>query len=578
MKTKVTPEQILDTCSNGVLATDTLGTITYVNQKATKILNFEDMKITGENISKFLPKVASLLLKCVETGKSRFIQFINENNAEIVIDIDAVKQEKEVVGAVCWLNLMDEFDVTVLNQHFYKKLNRQLKEIVDLSSDGIWVCDNEGKVITINKASEKLSDIKARDFVGKSMQDFIERGLFDKSATLEVLKTHQKVNLMSYVTKTRKNLLVTGTPIFDDEGNLSMVVVNERDMTELNNVQVELEQNQMVTEKLKDKLAELSMMQVKGQGIIAESKGMRQVLRIALKLAQMEVSDILLLGESGSGKGLISKFIHNNSKRNKKPFIQINCAALPETLLEAELFGYEKGAFTGAREHGKVGLFELAQGGSLFLDEIGDLPLTIQSKLLTYLDNHEIRRLGGTKSKAIDCTIITATNWDLEKLVKMKKFRQDLFYRLNIFTVNIPPLRKRTEDIFELSEFFLNKYNEAYGLKRQLSPRAMELLQGYSFPGNVRELKNIIKKAVVLSETDSLTEFIAKNVGGDAAKKLTEPGEQTGKSRSLNAELLAFEKMVLKNARLKCKTTREMAGYLQISQPTVVRKMKKHDL
>ncbi|MEJ2731939.1 MAG: sigma 54-interacting transcriptional regulator, partial [Deltaproteobacteria bacterium] len=191
----------------------------------------------------------------------------------------------------------------------------------------------------------------------------------------------------------------------------------------------------------------------------------------------MEASNILILGETGTGKGLLAKLIHQFSHRKKKPFIQINCAALPETLLEAELFGYEKGAFTGAREHGKIGLFELAHEGTLFLDEIGDLPLAVQAKLLKYLDDHEIMRLGVIKPKPVDCTIIAATNRNLEASSRQRKFRQDLFFRLNTFVIQTPPLRERPDDIFELVNHLLAKYNRHYVLRRRISPGAMEQIK-----------------------------------------------------------------------------------------------------
>ncbi|MCJ7684062.1 MAG: sigma 54-interacting transcriptional regulator, partial [Desulfobacteraceae bacterium] len=263
--------------------------------------------------------------------------------------------------------------------------------------------------------------------------------------------------------------------------------------------------------------------------------------------------------------------------RRKKLLIQINCAALPENLLEAELFGYEKGAFTGAKDQGKVGLFELAQEGTLFLDEIGDLPFPVQAKLLKYLDDQEIMRLGGTKPKKIDCTIIAATNRDLETLRKTRRFREDLFYRLNAFTIRIPPIRERPEDIFELVNYFLRKYNKMYGQKRRISPDALEVLQSYPFPGNVRELKNILKMAVVMGEKDLVGEFIIRRIKGGREER-----ETNGKERSnflgLTSEALIFEKDLLRGAMVRCKSTRDMASYLRVSQPTVVRKMKRHGL
>jgi transcriptional regulator with PAS, ATPase and Fis domain len=392
---------------------------------------------------------------------------------------------------------------------------------------------------------------------------------------MEVLETKRQVSMMQHVRRTDKYLLVTGTPVFAEEGEIVLVVVNERDMTHLNAIREELEQSRLVTEKYKEELTELSMLELRKQEIIAESGAMQQVLRIALKLARMGASNILLLGESGTGKGLLAKFIHRKSRRKAKPFIQINCAALPEPLLEAELFGYEKGAFTGAREQGKVGLFELAKDGTLFLDEIGDLSFSVQAKLLKYLDDHEIMPLGGTKSRVVDCTIIAATNRDLEALVEQGIFRRDLYYRLNTFTIRIPPLRERPEDIFELASYFVRRYNKKHRVQRRFSPRALAAFQCHPFEGNVRELENVIRKAVVMSETDILDEHILATVGGGKQS----PSAADGDARArLADEITAHERQMLKTAMAHCRSTREMARYLGISQPTVVRKLRRHGI
>jgi transcriptional regulator with PAS, ATPase and Fis domain len=407
--------------------------------------------------------------------------------------------------------------------------------------------------------------------------DLVNGGLFDRSVTLEVLETKRQVSVIQKIKRTEKLLLATGTPAFDDEGNIFLVVVNERDMTQLNAIQKQLERSRMVTEKYKNKLAELSLLELRDQEIVAEDKKMRQVMYLALKLAHLSASDILILGESGTGKGLLAKFIHKNSNRNKKPFVQINCATLPENLLEAELFGYEKGAFTGARKQGKAGLFELAHGGTLFLDEIGDLPHSLQAKLLKYLDDHEVMRLGGLKSKKIDCTIVAATNRDLEGLVQQKRFRRDLFFRLNTFTIRIPPLRERIDDIFELVSFYMQKYGKAYQLNRRISPEALKVLQAHPFPGNVRELKNVIKKAVLMSEHHVVDDVIYQSLPS-GMRTFIASADDSQQEKGLTDQMLNLEKDVLRHALRCCRTTREMARFLKISQPTIVRKLKKHKL
>jgi transcriptional regulator with PAS, ATPase and Fis domain len=356
------------------------------------------------------------------------------------------------------------------------------------------------------------------------------------------------------------------------------VVINERDITQLEAMRLQLEETRRKTEKYKDELAELSMKELKDQKIIAESEQMRKILKTALKIAHMEVTGILILGESGTGKDLLAKCIHNCGKRGKKPFIQINCAALPENLLEAELFGYEKGAFSGAGSKGKPGLIELADTGTLFLDEIGELPFPVQAKLLKYLDDHEVMRLGGTKSTVIDCIIIAATNRDLEKLAQQKQFREDLFFRLNTITINIPPLRERTDDIFELAHHFLQEYNKKFKQKKKISPLTLSLMQAYPFRGNVRELKNIIKKAVVMSEEERIDAFILSGIGNEVMEEWSQTTKKEKEINNLVDVLSTLEKEMLKTAKRHCRTTRDMAGFLNISQPSVIRKLKKHHL
>ncbi len=237
--------------------------------------------------------------------------------------------------------------------------------------------------------------------------------------------------------------------------------------------------------------------------IVGQSRAVREVYKTIGKVAANDVS-ILITGESGTGKELIAKAIHQNSARAKGPFVAVNCAAIPRDLLESELFGYRKGAFTGAEEN-RPGHFEIANNGTLFLDEVGDLPLPLQAKLLRVLQEKEVQRLGSSEAKAVDVRILAATNQNLEKMVKEKKFREDLFFRLNVIPIHLPPLRERKEDIPLLCEYFLAKLGQETGiLRKTLSPEAMQMLEGYRWPGNIRELENVIKRAAILSANETL--------------------------------------------------------------------------
>lgn len=577
MKDLLTYRHAFEFSSNGTIITDARGIIRLMNPQAESILQFKADKCIGAYIVDLLPLTGPLVMACLQDGSPQIGRQIIGKQVDLVVNITAITIDNRVVGAVCNFQEMGQFEQTARQLESYRRLNWQLETIFKASSDGIWVCNADGVVININEASERLNGIRAADVLGKRVQTLLESGLFDRSVTLEVLEAQRQVSIMQVIRKTGLQLLSTGTPVFDEKGNITLVVVNERDMTQLNTIRQQLEQTYMEAEKIKDELAELSMLELKNQEIVAESKEMRQVITAALKLARAGASNILIIGESGVGKGLISKFVHKNSRRSKKPFIQINCAALPESLLEAELFGYERGAFTGAREKGKVGLFELANQGTLFLDEIGDMPLSLQAKLLKYLDDREVMRLGGIRSNKIDCTIIAATNKNLETEVEKQTFRHDLYYRLNTFTLRIPPLRERPEDVFELVNGYLDKYNKAYGVDKYLRAEGYEKLQHYAFPGNVRELKNLIKKAIVMCEERCLDAFIARSLRLGASVRPASD-ESAATSHSLPDRLEAVERDILENALKRCRTTRQMALSLNISQSTVVRKLRRHGL
>ncbi len=581
MKNNIDFEDIFQYTSNGVIATDQNGIITQINCKAEAVLKLNAQIHIGKDILHTLPLTSNPVQKCLQTGEASLGYLIHGKKADLIANITPITKKGKLHGAVCNFQELQIFEKSAQKSHSYQALNRQLETIFHSSSDGIWVCDGEGIVININKASETLNGIKAADIIGNNINDLLENKVFDQSVTNKVMASRQRETVMQYVPKTKRFLLSTGTPSIDEQGHIVLIVINERDMTELNTLRREFEQSQKVKEKYKEELSELSLLELESKSIIAESSKMRQVLQMSLKLSHIGASNILVLGESGTGKGLLTKLIHKNSSRRKKPFVELNCAALPESLLEAELFGYEKGAFTGASERGKAGLFELAQGGTLFLDEIGDMPITLQAKLLKYLDNHEIRRIGGTESIKVTCSTVAATNQNLANLVKKKLFREDLYYRLSSFILEIPPLRERSEDISGLVRSCLSEFNTKYKCNKTISPRAIRFLHSHPFPGNIRELRNIIENAVVMSETNQIDEFVQistteEKSDPDSAKiQLTSDSDAT---LTLPGRLENIEKQILQQTVSQCRTTRKIAARLGISQPSVVRKMKKYNL
>lgn len=568
---------LLEAINAGLILLDSSARITHINSNARKILELEDRNLPLVSLAGVLPETEKIVETVLQTGQCRHGQLLSDGEMDLAVDISPIRVSDQITGVVCLFYQLEGSPDSAGRLNSFEMLNQQINAIFNFSSDGMWVSDGQGAVLKINRASEELNGIRSEDVVGSNIRSVIERGIIDKSATLEVLSTRKRAHIIQHVPRTGKDLLLTGTPLFDSSGEISLVVVNERDMTQLNAMKADLVKERQLSRKYKDELMKLHKQDSGDEQIISGSVEMREVLNTAEKLAGMGVSNILILGESGAGKGLMAKMIHNRSSRSDHPFIQINCAALPESLLEAELFGYESGAFTGAQQKGKAGLFELARNGTLFLDEIAEMPISAQAKLLKYLDDQEVQRLGGTKSTHVDCTIIAATNQDLETRVKNGDFRKDLFYRLNTFTLRIPPLRERPDDVFELVTKFVDIYNKRYGLKRRASAEALAHFQKYPFPGNVRELKSIIKKAVVMSESDNLDKILLEAVG--MAADATGGNNLANQYPSNLPEAVdKLEKELLMQAIEHCKTTRQMAEYLGISQPTVVRKMKHYGL
>jgi PAS domain S-box-containing protein len=551
------------------------GEVSRINKKSEKLLGLHSCNVLTNDIRQLIPAVTQPVTMFLQTQATVSDFALYHSTLRLNMDIVPIQDDTTFIGGICCFR-KNSADITKVRKTTHQRiLNQQLEAIFASSSDGIWVCDGDGQVIMLNKASEVLNGIQANKVVGHNIFDLLKTKVFDQSVTVKVLKNGRQETILQYISKTNKYLLSTGTPALDERGRISLIVVNERDMTELSTLKKKFEQSQKVKERFKEELSELALRKFQQSHFIADSPVMRNILQMSLKLAHIGASNILLLGESGTGKTMLSQLIHKNSNRRKNPFIEINCAALPESLLEAELFGYEKGAFTGADEKGKIGLFEMAQGGTLFLDEIGDMPLALQTKLLKYLDNHEIRRLGGTESIQVDCSIIAATNQDLMEMVQKKNFREDLFYRLNSFILKIPPLRERAEDIPNMVRMYLEKFNRKYSTEARISSRTMQSLLTYSFPGNIRELKNIVENGVALSENSQADEFIHISLGNIEISVVDNlPDIAESEDLNLQKHLQKQEKQLLQKAKQRFITTREMAKHLGISQPSVVRKLK----
>ena len=444
----------------------------------------------------------------------------------------------------------------------------ELIAILDSITDAIFIDDEIGNAVWINKACEELYKVTRDEVIGKSIFSLEAEGIFTPSVARMVMEQQKEVSII-HKNKDGKRIMSTGIPIFDHSGSIKKVISTSRDITELVSLKNKLEDMQNNLEELKNRE------KIYYGDIIANSTVMITVLQLAERLSSLD-STILITGESGSGKGIIARLIHESGNRSEHPFVKINCGAIPDNLLESELFGYESGSFTGSRKEGKKGLFEVAQNGTVFLDEIAELPLNLQVKILQVIQEKEIQRVGGVTNIPVNVRIISATNRDLSQRVKEGKFREDLYYRLNVVPIQIPPLRERPEDIIPMIKFFMQKHNQKLNETKVIDPNAMLVLLKYRWPGNVRELENIVERLVITTKNNTI---LPENLPSYIFESTRAPGEiDIPHVTNLTKALNEAEMHILKNAAEKYKTTRQIAKALGVSQPTIVRKLRKHHI
>jgi PAS domain S-box-containing protein/TyrR family helix-turn-helix protein len=431
-------------------------------------------------------------------------------------------------------------------------LDKELLELVfDHVENGIYLVDGKGITIRVNRTFEEMSGFTNAELVGRSLYDLVgPDNYFTGSASLLVLERKVPVTA-TYSTKTGRKLLVKGKPIFDSKGNIRYIINTIWDLTVVQyskSIDADTARTQILNE----------------QDIITSSGRMTSTIDLALRVAKTD-STILLSGESGVGKNLLARLIHQASDRKQRPLLQINCAAIPENLLEAELFGYEGGAFTGADRKGRAGLFEMADGGTLLLDEIGELPLHLQSKLLGVIQDRTFFRIGGRTPLTVDVRLIAATNRDLAALVASGGFREDLYYRLYVVPLHIPPLRERREDIPLLIKYFADQYNRKYHSYKRFSEQLIQQMSVLPWRGNIRELENVVERLIVTSKGNTLNDL----------DTLLQPGSKPGQERQGLPDLVqAYEDEILTDAWRRHGTTRRLAKALGISQATAARKLK----
>nr|WP_325179056.1 sigma 54-interacting transcriptional regulator [uncultured Oscillibacter sp.] len=455
----------------------------------------------------------------------------------------------------------------------FQELSRMyniLDQVIENSADAFWLFDQNGHCIRVNSAYERLIGMSRTELIGIHASELIGTAVSDIS-TNKVLERKQPVSFEQKFLKTGHSAIVTSTPVYDKEGNFVVGICNDRDMSALESLKQKLQQADKLTKEYEMKIETLKKAYIHGDSnLILVDPRSKVLLSRAMKVAHMD-STVLILGETGVGKGEIAKMIHKSSSRAEEAFVEINCGAISPELIESELFGYEKGAFTGANTGGKLGLLEVANKGTVFLDEIGELPLLMQVKLLRVLQEREIIPVGSTQQHKIDIRIIIATNRDLEEMVKCKLFREDLYYRINVFPLTVPPLRERVEDITPLANLFLKQLNRRYNYRKEFRPDVLNLLRRYEWPGNVRELKNSIEQAFINAESNIIGiedfHFSDSNIACD-----TGPSFQKGPGETLADFLSRIEYRLIQDAYNTAGNVRKAAKLLNMSPATFVRK------
>lgn len=503
----------------------------------------------------------------VVDADARWPEFMAALQENFVLAV--TKAGGNIVGVIPSVGMFKNIVVKTL------ELEREVDAIINFSSDEIFVADGSGKVLRANSQFEENFGVKLSSVLGSNVSDLEKKKIFTPSVTRLVIDKKSTQTVIQSRRDGRK-LLATGTPAFNEDGSVFRVIVNTRDITKLNNLKLQLEEAELLKNRYRQELVELRQGYLNSGDIVASSQAMLELLKVATRIATVD-STVLLTGESGVGKGMIARYIHNTSLRSEKPFTVVNCGAIPENLLESELFGYAGGAFTGARREGKIGKLELANEGTLFLDEITELPLNLQVKLLHVIQEGIINRVGGTKEIKLNLRFIAATNRDIARLVEEGKFREDLYFRLDVIPLQVPPLRERTDDIRALTDQFLDRLNNRYQQQKQLSEEVYRCLKKYHWPGNVRELENLVERVMIVADGDVIgLEHLPRRLTG--IETTVTPQGTAYKLQPLRMARDNLEKGLLIEALRVCRTTYEIADALEIDQSTVVRKLRKHNL
>lgn len=560
--------EFLESMYNGVILVDTEGVITHVNTMGCQMLGLKLDEVLSHPITSIAP--GSDIMQVLREGKPSLRRAVRFGDKNFLVDRTPYTVNGEIVGGLSVFQDITDYESASKRISEQEKELRQFKELVDQLYDGILMCDKDGIITMINQTYCDFLGTTIEDSIGKHVTKVIE------NTRMHVVLETGNPEIDQLMRIGDREIIVSRMPVREGDeivGALGKVVFS--DLRELRSI---VERYNIMERKLdyyRQELKRIMGAKYSFDHIFAEHPLMREAVTLAKRISKTK-SSVMILGESGTGKELFAHAIHEASSRTEFAFVRVNCAAIPRDLMEAELFGYEDGAFTGAKKGGKPGKIELAQGGTLFLDEIGDMPLDMQVKLLRVLQEKEVERIGATRPIPVDIRVIAVTHQALEQLIREGKFREDLYYRLHVFTINIPPLRLQGSTIMEMANHLIKKLNaELYTRVNGISQQVQNLFLTHRWPGNVREMHNVLERAVQLAEEGTLElEHLPPSMQDRQVLR-----ESETITLDLEAELAKTEKLVLEAALKRCEGNKvKAASLLGIHRASLYRKLEKYQL
>lgn len=564
---------ILNSTNNSILAIDKGGKIIYCNKTVEDFLELPAAQIIGKPVKHFFPTTG--ILEVLKDGKPQLGRRLNLKDGTYISNRDPIIINGKVTGAVAVFHDITNLQVLINELHGENERIRELQEtlqaIMELSTDGV-IAVNKKYIITMaNQSFASLLNKSAADLIGRNVYDCYSNPTFPLAMETGLPEYGYLMNLNGH------DIIANRVPI-KKNGEIigALGVVAFKNVSDLYTLTEKVDKLRDELVYYKDELDRVYKERFNFEKIVGETPEFRALKETAKKVAKTR-STVLIRGESGTGKELFAHALHSESTRSRGPFVKVNCAAIPETLLESELFGYSEGAFTGAKKGGQMGKFELAHRGTIFLDEIGDMSAPMQAKLLRVLQEKTIERLGEAISRKIDVRVVAATNRNLEELMRNKIFREDLYYRLNVITLYIPPLRDRKADIEPLVEYFINSYNCLFGQKvNSTEPEVLELFYRHKWPGNVRELQNVIERAFNVIDGNTITK---KHLPLYLQEQANSGRVHSAVLRGLPFVIAKLEREAIKEALALTKGNRnKAAAILNISRAGFYKKMKDYNI